>query len=100
MGFVGHMIEQKRPDRALDALVAMHELGEEAHLVVAGDGPLRSRFEQDVRERGLDKYVHVLGHRNDIAQILVGDRRVHPHERLRRASRACSSRPRWRAARS
>ena len=71
VGFVGHMIEQKRPDRALDALVAMHALGEEAHLVVAGDGPLRASFERDVSERALEKYVHVLGHRDDIAQILA-----------------------------
>ena len=71
VGFVGHLIEQKRPDRALDALVAMHELGENAHLVVAGDGPLRASFERDVAERGLGAYVHVLGHRDDIAQILA-----------------------------
>jgi glycosyltransferase involved in cell wall biosynthesis len=72
VGFVGHMIEQKRPDRALDALVAMHRLGEQAHLVVAGDGPLRARFEQEVTERSLNAYVHVLGPRTDIAQILSG----------------------------
>ncbi len=51
-GFVGHLIEQKRPDRALDALETMHALGEPAHLVVAGDGPLRARFEQDVAAPG------------------------------------------------
>jgi glycosyltransferase involved in cell wall biosynthesis len=71
VGFVGHLIAQKRPDRALDVLVAMHELGEPAHLVVAGDGPLRSRFEVDVARRGLGSFVHVLGHRNDIPQILA-----------------------------
>ena len=41
VGLVGHLIEQKRPDRALDALETMHTRGEAAHLVVAGDGPLR-----------------------------------------------------------
>ena len=72
VGFVGHLIEQKRPDRALDALVAMHELGERAHLVVAGDGPLRSRLRaRRRRSAGSSEYVHVLGHRNDIAQILA-----------------------------
>ncbi len=70
VGFVGHLIEQKRPDRALDALVAMRALGEDVHLVVAGDGPLRASFERDVAARGLGTYVHVLGHRDDIAQIL------------------------------
>jgi glycosyltransferase involved in cell wall biosynthesis len=71
IGFVGHLIAQKRPDRALDVLTAMHHLGEQAHLVVAGDGPLRNRFELDVAERGLADFVHVLGHRNDIPQILA-----------------------------
>jgi glycosyltransferase involved in cell wall biosynthesis len=71
IGFVGHLIAQKRPDRALDVLVAMHRLGERAHLVVAGDGPLRGQFEQDVMTRELGDFVHVLGHRNDIPQILA-----------------------------
>jgi glycosyltransferase involved in cell wall biosynthesis len=70
IGFVGHLIEQKRPDRALDTLAAVRELGEPAHLVVAGDGPLRARFVADVAARGLTGSVHVLGHRADVAQIL------------------------------
>ena len=55
VGLVGHLIEQKRPDRALDVLRAIHALGEPAHLVVAGDGPLRTRFEQDVARRASDR---------------------------------------------
>ncbi len=70
IGFVGHLIGQKRPDRALDTLAAVHKLGESADLVVAGDGPLRTDFERDVNARGLAGSVHVLGHRDDIAQIL------------------------------
>ncbi len=71
IGFVGHLIAQKRPDRALEVLVAVHALGEPAHLVVAGDGPLRNRFEADVKARGFGEFVHVLGDRNDIPQILA-----------------------------
>lgn len=71
VGFVGHLIAQKRPDRALDALEAVRRLGEHAHLVVAGDGPLREQFELDVVARGLAGLVHVLGHRNDIPKILA-----------------------------
>jgi glycosyltransferase involved in cell wall biosynthesis len=70
IGFVGHLIEQKRPDRALEVLVATRRLGERAHLVVAGDGPLRNQFELDVARRDLGAFVHVLGERNDIPQIL------------------------------
>jgi glycosyltransferase involved in cell wall biosynthesis len=71
VGLVGHLVEQKRPDRALDALETMHARGEAAHLVVAGDGPLRGDVERDVARRGLDAYVHVLGSRDDIAQLLA-----------------------------
>jgi len=70
IGFVGHLIAQKRPDRALDTLAAVHKLGESADLVVAGDGPLRTEFVRDVNARGLAASVHVLGQRDDIAQIL------------------------------
>ena len=71
VGLVGHLIEQKRPDRALDALETIHALGEPAHLVVAGDGPLRARFEQEVARRDLGSSVHVLGARDDIAHLLA-----------------------------
>ena len=70
VGFVGHLIEQKRPDRALDVLGAMHALDEPAHLVVAGDGPLRAGLVREAAERGLEPFVHVLGHRDDVPQIL------------------------------
>src|SRR5204862_7724853 len=49
IGLVGHLIEQKRPDRALDVLAEVHARAEPAHLVVAGDGPLRERFERAAR---------------------------------------------------
>ncbi len=71
IGLVGHLIEQKRPDRALDTLQTMHALGEPAHLVVAGDGPLRGEFEQDVERRGLEASVHLLGPRDDVEYVLA-----------------------------
>ncbi|MFI9830283.1 glycosyltransferase [Streptomyces sp. NPDC051913] len=51
---------EKRPGTALDALEALVRRGRRAVLVVAGDGPLRSRLEQRARERGLP--VVFLGH--------------------------------------
>jgi len=71
VGFVGHLIEQKRPDRALDTLVAMNELGVPAHLVVAGDGPLRAGLDREIATRGLTEFVHVLGHVDDVARVLA-----------------------------
>jgi glycosyltransferase involved in cell wall biosynthesis len=72
IGFVGHLIAQKRPDRALDVLAQVHRLGMRAHLVVAGDGPLRATLEGDVAERLLGAYVHVLGEREDVEHVFGG----------------------------
>ncbi|MEU0898869.1 glycosyltransferase [Streptomyces massasporeus] len=54
---------EKRPGTALDALEALRRRGRPAVLVVAGDGPLRSRLEQRARESGLP--VTFLGHLSD-----------------------------------
>jgi glycosyltransferase involved in cell wall biosynthesis len=72
IGLVGHLIEQKRPDRALDVLAGVHARGEPAHLVVAGDGPLRERFERDASAKGLASFVHLLGERRDVDVVLGG----------------------------
>ena len=72
IGLVGHLIEQKRPDRALDVLAGVHARGEHAHLVVAGDGPLRERFDRDAATRGLGACVHLLGERRDVGAVLGG----------------------------
>ncbi len=72
VGFVGHLVEQKRPDRAVDVIAAVHRRGEEARLVVAGDGPLRDKLEREVAGRRLQDSVHLLGPRDDIARILAG----------------------------
>jgi len=72
LGFVGHLVDQKRPERVLDVLACVRALGEQAHLVVVGDGPLRSRFEQEIRARGISEHVSMLGHRDDVERILGG----------------------------
>jgi glycosyltransferase involved in cell wall biosynthesis len=73
IGFVGHLVEQKRPDRALEVLAEVHRLGaSSAHLVIAGDGPLRHNVEREVRTRGLDEYVHLLGNSDNVEEILAG----------------------------
>ncbi|MEU3891753.1 glycosyltransferase [Streptomyces sp. NPDC029041] len=51
---------EKRPGTALDTLQTLRRRGRRAVLVVAGDGPLRTRLEQRARESGLP--VTFLGH--------------------------------------
>jgi glycosyltransferase involved in cell wall biosynthesis len=72
LGFVGHLVEQKRPERALEVLRRVIEHSDRVHLVVAGDGPLRTRVRREVRERGLGDHVSLLGHRSDVEQVYAG----------------------------
>lgn len=72
VGFVGHLVAQKRPERTLDVLAQLHRRGLRVHLVVAGDGPLLERMEQLVHEQGLIGYVSLLGHRRDVELIFGG----------------------------
>ena len=72
VGFVGHLVPQKRPERTL--AVVGHLLARErpVHLVIAGDGPLRASLELEARRRGIDGSVTFLGHRPDVEQVLGG----------------------------
>jgi glycosyltransferase involved in cell wall biosynthesis len=72
VGFVGHLVPQKQPELAVELLDELRRGGTNAHLVMAGDGPLRSSVEQRVAERGLQKCVTVLGHRDDVERIYGG----------------------------
>ena len=72
LGLVGHLIQQKRPERALDVLGRVRAQGLPAHLVVAGAGPLRDDFVASARARDLTSVVHVLGHRDDVEHVLGG----------------------------
>ncbi len=72
VGFVGHLVDQKQPELAIDTLAAMHRAGCPAHLVVAGDGPLRATVEQHVERNGLQPSVTLLGHRDGTEWIYGG----------------------------
>ncbi|MEK2478855.1 MULTISPECIES: glycosyltransferase [Streptomyces] len=58
---------EKRPGRALDALVELRRRGVDAALVVAGDGPLRARLEHRARTGRLP--VTFLGHLADPGRL-------------------------------
>jgi len=72
IGFVGHLVRQKRPERALGVLQHVRAAGQAAHLVVAGDGGLRSLLEREIRDRGLGGSVTLLGHRSDVEWVFGG----------------------------
>lgn len=72
IGFVGHLVHQKRPVRAVEVLGHVLEEGTAAHLVIAGTGPHLDRLRHEIDQRGLTADVTLLGHRDDVEQIFAG----------------------------
>jgi glycosyltransferase involved in cell wall biosynthesis len=72
IGFVGHLVRQKRPERALDVMALLRAQGRSAHLVVAGAGPLRADLDARVELLGLGGAVTFLGHRSDVEWVFGG----------------------------
>lgn len=70
IGFVGHLVAQKRPERAIQVLAGVRSAGVDAHLVVAGDGPLRSDVEAEVARLGVADHVTLLGFRVDVEEVM------------------------------
>jgi glycosyltransferase involved in cell wall biosynthesis len=72
IGFVGHLVRQKRPERALDVMALLRAQGRSAHLVVAGAGALRADLEARIERLGLGGAVTFLGHRSDVEWVFGG----------------------------
>ncbi len=67
VGNISRLVSQKRLDRVLESMVFLHE---NAHLAIAGDGPLRGALGQHARGLGLRQRVHFLGFQPNIAPFL------------------------------
>lgn len=67
--FAGRLDRQKGPDRLLHAFA---RLKQEAHLLLAGDGPERGRLEAEAAELGVAERVRFLGRRHDVWGLLRG----------------------------
>ena len=72
LGFVGHLVDQKHPELAVEVLAEVRRQGHPAHLVMAGDGPRRAALQQRVDQHGLSEAVTLLGHRDDPELIFGG----------------------------
>jgi glycosyltransferase involved in cell wall biosynthesis len=71
VGTVGRLAEQKGQIHLLQAFPAILAERPEARLVLAGEGPERSRLEEEARRLGIDGRVTFLGHREDIPTVLA-----------------------------
>lgn len=68
---IGVFRAEKNQIGALEAFPAVREKVPDAHLVFAGDGPLRESVEKRAAEYGATDWVHFLGNREDIGALLA-----------------------------
>jgi len=70
IGIVGSLTPIKRHDLLLDAFASVASDAPSLVMVIAGDGPLRGALEVRAAALGIDRRVHFLGPRKNIATIL------------------------------
>lgn len=70
IGTVGRLARQKAPlDLVRTAEILRRSRGD-IHVLFAGDGPLRRRVEREIRRRGLERRVHILGYTREVDTVL------------------------------
>jgi glycosyltransferase involved in cell wall biosynthesis len=69
---VGSFSPEKNHVWMVDAFARVLQQRPQAHLLLVGDGPLRSRVESHVADRGLQQRIHLLGTRGDVPTIVGG----------------------------
>jgi glycosyltransferase involved in cell wall biosynthesis len=72
IGGAGRLTTQKGFTYALQAFKRIEREFPEAHLLIAGDGPLNMPLKAEARQLGLARRVHFLGWRTDIPNVLAG----------------------------
>ncbi|WP_432831251.1 glycosyltransferase [Dactylosporangium sp. CA-092794] len=66
----GRLSSEKRPERSVDALVALRKRGLDAVLVVAGDGPLRARLQEQAHGHAVH-FMDFVTERTVVASLLA-----------------------------
>ncbi|MBI4337207.1 MAG: glycosyltransferase family 4 protein [Chloroflexi bacterium] len=69
LGVISRLSPLKRVDYAIRLLAAVRQHTAHAHLVIAGDGPLRGELEALAEDLGVTEYTHFLGFRNDVPRV-------------------------------
>ena len=70
IGAVGRLWPQKRVKDLIWATELLKNIRDDAHMLVIGDGPQRSRLEKYARQVTVHDKIHFLGERNDVPAIL------------------------------
>jgi glycosyltransferase involved in cell wall biosynthesis len=69
VGWLGRMTEIKRVDDLLRAFGRVAADVPRAHLLLAGDGPLRAQLEAEAVSLGIDERTHFVGLQQDVAPV-------------------------------
>lgn len=72
IGHVGRFYPQKNHEFLIKIFQEIHIINPNAHLLLVGDGPLRSSIESMVNNAGLSNNVHFLGVQKNIPEIMMG----------------------------
>ena len=73
LGFVGRLVRDKGIRYLLQAISELpSDAGASCHLAIIGDGPERGAIEAELRLRGLQARVSLLGNRSDVARLYPG----------------------------
>ncbi|MEW5871401.1 MAG: glycosyltransferase [Chloroflexota bacterium] len=72
LGYVGRLHPQKGLDVLLKAFSQARAQAPDMHLLLAGDGELRTALQAQAQSLGIDAATHFLGPRSDIPEILAG----------------------------
>jgi len=70
LGMVANLTPVKNHRDVISCIRKFHDNGKEIHLALAGDGPLREELIEYTENLGLNNYIHFLGRRKDIPEIL------------------------------
>jgi len=68
---VGALTDHKGQRYLVDAMPAVREAQASAHLVIAGEGELRGALSAQIDRLGLSEWVHLVGFRPDVPDILA-----------------------------
>jgi glycosyltransferase involved in cell wall biosynthesis len=71
VGIVAVIRRRKGHQVLLEAVASAPLRGRGTHLVIAGEGPVRGQVEARAAELGLQEWVHFLGHREDVPDLLA-----------------------------
>lgn len=67
---IGRLWPQKRVRDLVWVAELLHLLRKDFHFLIIGDGPQREALARYIHVLGVEEFVHLLGHRNDLGRIL------------------------------